>query len=67
MPKAKIPCCDQYFGRGNSDIRIYRAPPYNQAGAGFFGDVFKKLIPIFTTKVAPYVEKKNHGNGARNI
>ena len=58
MPIAKAPCCDQHFGRGSRDIRIYRGPPYNQAGAGFFGDVFKKLIPLFTSKVVPYFGKK---------
>jgi hypothetical protein len=58
MHRAKVPCCDHHYGRGSRDIKIYRGPTYNHAGSGFFGDVFRKLIPIFTSKVLPYVGKK---------
>jgi hypothetical protein len=57
MHQTKIPCCDHHYGRGSRDIRIYRGPIY-QAGSVFFGDVFRKLVPLFTSKVLPYVGKK---------
>ena len=52
------PCCDSHYGRGNREISTYHGPAYNLAGAGFFGDVFRKIIPIFTSKVLPYVGEK---------
>ena len=54
----KVPCCDQHFGRGAQEIRIYRGPTYNKPGAGFFGDAFRKLIPLLTKTVFPFLGKK---------
>ena len=57
MPLAQIPCCDVHYGRGSREIKIYRGPTYNQAGAGFFGDIFRKIVPLFTGKVLPCLGK----------
>ena len=58
MHPTKIPCCQHHYGRGARDIRIFRGPTYNQAGAGFFGDVFRNLVPILKEKVMPYVGRR---------
>jgi hypothetical protein len=39
-------------------MKYYRAPLYNMAGYGFFGDVFRSMIPLITQKVAPYLGRK---------
>jgi hypothetical protein len=51
----RVPCCKAHYG--GRPIKIYRGPIY-QKGGGFFGDVFKHLIPLFTTQFLPYVGKK---------
>jgi hypothetical protein len=58
MYQTKVPCCDYHYGRGSREIKLYRGPVYNQVGTGFFGDLFRKLVPIFTNKVLPYVGKQ---------
>jgi len=54
------PCNNHYGGR---QIRIYRGPIYNQAGAGFFADVFRQIIPLFTTRLMPYVGRRLYETG----
>lgn len=57
----KIPCCDSHYG--GRQIKIYRGPTYNQAGAGFFGDIFRQIVPLFTSRVLPYVGKRLYETG----
>ena len=56
MPSVRQPCCVGHYGQGG--IKRFYGPIYHQTGAGFFGDIFRHLIPIVTTKVLPYVGKK---------
>ena len=52
----RVPCCKAHYG--GRQIRVYRGPIYNHAGAAFFGDFFRQIIPVLTTRVLPYVGKR---------
>lgn len=56
MHIVKRPCCKSHYS-GRGALRIYRGPIY-QTGGGFFGDIFRTLLPIITSRVAPYVGKR---------
>lgn len=57
MHVTKVPCCDFHYGEGSREIRMYRGPIY-QNGSGFFGDLFRRILPIFMNKVLPYIGSK---------
>ena len=62
----RVPCCRQHYqhhGGGGREIKIYRGPIYNQAGGGFFGDVFRRTVPILTSRVLPFLGKKIYAAG----
>jgi len=56
MHRQSIPCCIKHYGGGID--RFYRGPIYNQSGAGFFGDLFRRVLPIVGEKIAPYISKQ---------
>lgn len=56
MHRQSIPCCKSHYGSGID--RFYRGPVYNQSGAGFFGDLFRRVLPLVSQKVAPYIGKQ---------
>lgn len=61
MHQVRKPCCKAHYsgGGGNRDhLNIYRGPIYQQAGGGFFGDIFRQLVPLFSERIAPYVGKR---------
>ena len=58
MQQRKIPCCRAHFF-GSGKARIYSGPIY-QRFYGFLGDAMKYLIPIFTSRVLPYVGRRLH-------
>ena len=56
MCNRQLPCCKYHYG-GASD-RFYQGPVYNQSGAGIFGDLFRRVLPIVSEKVTPYIKKQ---------
>ena len=59
--------CNYHYGGGGRELRFYRAPLYTQAGAGFFGDLFRHVVPLITGKVAPYVGRRVFESGKEMI
>ena len=63
MPLVRIP----QYGAGVASpttFRLYRGPPYSfHRGYGLFGDAFRRLIPILTQRVMPYIVKRLYETG----
>ena len=57
MPMRKIPSLDVLFA-DDEGINVYRGPVYNQVGGGFWGDLLRKILPVFTGSVLPFVGKQ---------
>jgi hypothetical protein len=55
---------ERYFDDPDGDLRIFRAPAYNHIGNSFFTNLFKSLVPLFRTKVLPYVGRRALEAGA---
>ena len=43
-------------------MKLYEAPLYQQGG-GLFGDLFRRFIPIVSSKILPYVGRKLYESG----
>jgi len=64
MPLRKIPSLHAHsFGAYDDDddenqLNVYRGPVYNHVGGGFWGDLLRKILPVFTGSVLPFVGKQ---------
>jgi len=54
MHEVQAPASSHYRG---DPVEVFTGSVYNQVGSGLFGDIFRKIVPLFTTKVLPYVGK----------
>lgn len=53
------PCCLEHFsGSGERPLTHFVSGPLFQVGSGLLSDIYQRLSPVFTKRVAPYLGRK---------
>jgi hypothetical protein len=54
MPHLLPPSLDDYFDKET----VFRGPAYHHRGNGFFGNLLRRIVPIFKGTVWPYLKNQ---------
>lgn len=59
MHVKSAPCCvDHFSGFGEKHLPHFVSGPLFQVGSGLLSDIYQRISPVFTKRVAPYLGRK---------